>query len=289
MDTRCSRSCRLMGTTCTSCAISRRSTPCRWRRRWGRDRSPLSVTSPTPAWPSTSKAGGFSSTPSSVTASRHMPSARRWNAHGSSRRRDPYADVDALLVTHWHDDHFDAGAVAEHLEHNPRAVLISSSEVIDQVRAEAPRLAPSRLQAFVPASGEVAVTRVGDVPVRVIRARHNPARRWPEQHIVFLIGERAPVLHVGDADPRAGNFAALSTLPRPALAFLPFWYLSDPSISRDGRRRDSAAPGRGGSRAAARCGRRAASVARGGSGCQRGGTTGHAYRRREVARVRQRD
>lgn len=140
-----------------------------------------------------------------------------------------YAGVDALLVTHWHDDHFDAGAVAEHLEHNPRAVLISSAEVIDLVRAEAPRLAPSRLRAFVPAPGEVAVTRVGDVAVRVIRARHNPARRFPEQHVVFLIGERAPVLHVGDADPRADNFAALSALPRPALAFLPFWYLSDPA------------------------------------------------------------
>ncbi len=141
----------------------------------------------------------------------------------------PFADVDALLVTHWHDDHFDAGAVAEHLEHNPRAVLISSSEVVDQVRAAAPRLAPSRLQAFVPAPGEVAVTRVGDVPVRIIRARHNRSRRFPEQHVGFLIGDRAPVLHVGDADPRADNFVALSALPRPALAFLPFWYVSDPA------------------------------------------------------------
>ena len=141
----------------------------------------------------------------------------------------PYADVDALLVTHWHDDHFDAGAVAAHLEHNPRAVLISSAEVVDQVRAAAPRLAPSRLQAFVPAPGEVAVTRVGDVPVRIIRARHNRSRRFPEQHVVFLIGDRAPVLHVGDADPRADNFVALSALPRPAVAFLPFWYVSDPA------------------------------------------------------------
>lgn len=142
----------------------------------------------------------------------------------------PYADVDALLVTHWHDDHFDAAAVAEHLERNPRAVLISSPEVVDLVRPHAPRLAPSRLQALVPAPGGVATTRVGDVPVRVIRARHNPSRRFPEQHVAFLIGERAPVLHVGDADPKADNFAALQAdLPRVALAFLPFWYLSDPA------------------------------------------------------------
>jgi hypothetical protein len=32
-----------------------------------------------------------------------------------------------------------------------------------------------------------------------------------------------------DADLRSGNFAALSSLPRPALAFLRFWYLLDPA------------------------------------------------------------
>jgi glyoxylase-like metal-dependent hydrolase (beta-lactamase superfamily II) len=29
--------------------------------------------------------------------------------------RPPFDDVDAILVTHWHDDHFDANLAAEHL------------------------------------------------------------------------------------------------------------------------------------------------------------------------------
>ena len=63
--------------------------------------------------------------------------------------------------------------------------------------------------------------------MRVLRIRHNPTRRLPEQHLGFLIGDAAPVLHVGDADPTADNFALLRSLPPVDLAFLPFWYVSD--------------------------------------------------------------
>ena len=33
------------------------------------------------------------------------------------------------------------------------------------------------------------------------------------------------VLHVGDADPAADNFALLATLPRVDVALLPYWYV----------------------------------------------------------------
>jgi hypothetical protein len=70
------------------------------------------------------------------------------------------------------------------------------------------------------------------VPVEVLRLRHNPARRYPEQHLGFLIVGWAPVLHVGDADPRADNFVGLRGLPRPLVALLPFWYLADDANRR---------------------------------------------------------
>ena len=40
--------------------------------------------------------------------------------------RPPYERVDAILITHWHEDHFSAEAVAAHLARNARAVLVSS-------------------------------------------------------------------------------------------------------------------------------------------------------------------
>ena len=139
--------------------------------------------------------------------------------------RPPYDGVDAILITHWHEDHFSAEAIAAHLSANQRAIVISSPEVIDRIRAIAPRLPASRFRPYLPAPGQADMTRVGDVPVRVLRIRHNPTRRLPEQHVGFLIGETRAVLHVGDADPVAGNFAVLAAMPRVDLALLPYWYV----------------------------------------------------------------
>jgi hypothetical protein len=36
--------------------------------------------------------------------------------------REPFADVDAVFATHFHDDHFNAAAVLAHLMRNPTAV-----------------------------------------------------------------------------------------------------------------------------------------------------------------------
>lgn len=146
--------------------------------------------------------------------------------------RAPYADVDAILVTHWHEDHFSAEAVAAHLSRNPRAILVSSPEIVARVRAVAPAVAASRLRAVLPAAGQSQRIDVGGTPVRVLRIRHNASRRPPEQHVGFLIGESAAVLHVGDADPAADNFAVLRSLPAIDLAVLPFWYVSNDASRR---------------------------------------------------------
>ena len=137
----------------------------------------------------------------------------------------PYDRVEAILITHWHEDHFSAEAIAAHLSANQRATVISSPEVIAQIRLAGPLLAPLRLRESLPAPGQADLTRVGDLPIRVLRIRHNPTRRLPEQHLGFLIGDRSTVLHVGDADPAADNFALLTALPRVDVALLPYWYV----------------------------------------------------------------
>jgi L-ascorbate metabolism protein UlaG (beta-lactamase superfamily) len=141
--------------------------------------------------------------------------------------RAPYDNVDAILITHWHEDHFSPDAVAAHLSRNARSILISSPEVVERVRRAAPSVPASQLRAVLPAAGNFEQVDVGGVPVRVLRVRHNPTRRLPEQHVAYLIGESATVLHVGDADPAADNFALLKALPPIDLALLPFWYVLD--------------------------------------------------------------
>ena len=144
----------------------------------------------------------------------------------------PYDNVDAILITHWHEDHFSAEAVAAHMSRNARAVFISSAEVVERIRAVAPTLDATRLRAVVPEPGESQQVDVGGVAVRVLRIRHNPTRRLPEQHVAFLIGTGHPVLHVGDADPTVANFAIMRRLPGVDLALLPFWYVQGESNRR---------------------------------------------------------
>jgi L-ascorbate metabolism protein UlaG (beta-lactamase superfamily) len=146
--------------------------------------------------------------------------------------RGPYAGVDAILITHWHEDHFSAEAVAAHLASSPRTLLVSSPEVVERVRALAPGLPASRLRAVLPMPGRSEPVDIGGMTVHVLRVRHNPTRRLPEQHVGFLIGGPSPVLHVGDADPKADNFTVLKALPAVDLAFLPFWYVSDADSRR---------------------------------------------------------
>ena len=141
--------------------------------------------------------------------------------------QEPYDNVDAILITHWHEDHFSAEAVAAHLSRNARTILVSSPEVIDRLRSIAPTVRGAQLRAVLPAPGRAEAVDVGGVPVHVLRIRHNPARRLPEQHVGFLVGGAPTVLHVGDADPAPDNFALLKTLPSIDVALLPFWYVSD--------------------------------------------------------------
>ena len=144
----------------------------------------------------------------------------------------PYADIDAILVTHWHEDHFSPDAVAAHLSRNPRTLLISSPEVVERLRKTAPGLPASQTRAVLPEPGKTEQVDVRGVPVRVLRIRHNPTRRLPEQHVGFMIGADTRVLHVGDADPAGDNFALLKGLPSVDLAFLPFWYVLDDANRR---------------------------------------------------------
>jgi L-ascorbate metabolism protein UlaG (beta-lactamase superfamily) len=141
--------------------------------------------------------------------------------------RAPYDDIAAILVTHWHEDHFSAEAVASHLSRNPRTVFVSSQEVVDRLRGVAPSLPAAQTRAITPAPGQAEQTEVHGIPIRVLRLRHNPSRRTPEQHVGFLVGASENVLHVGDADPAADNFTALRSQPAIDLALLPFWYMTD--------------------------------------------------------------
>ena len=146
----------------------------------------------------------------------------------------PYDNIDEILITHWHEDHFSAEAIARLLAASPKTKLRVSTDVVRRVLEVAPHLA-GQTAAGEPNPGQSVLGMMKDVPVRVLRIRHNETRRPADDHLGFLIGRKFAVLHVGDADPAADNFDVLHSLPYidplvglPVdVAFLPFWYVTD--------------------------------------------------------------
>jgi L-ascorbate metabolism protein UlaG (beta-lactamase superfamily) len=141
----------------------------------------------------------------------------------------PYDSVAAILVTHWHEDHLGAEAVAAHLTSNPSTVLVSSAEVVERVRRAWPQAPASRLRGLTPAPGTALSIDIQGVRVHVLRLRHNPTRRLPAEHVGFLVDGCRTVLHAGDADPQADNFAGLRHLPAVDAGVLPFWFVTSPA------------------------------------------------------------
>jgi L-ascorbate metabolism protein UlaG (beta-lactamase superfamily) len=126
----------------------------------------------------------------------------------------PFDDIDLMLVTHFHRDHFSAAPVLEHFRGNPSGVLIGPAQVVDALRASEPEFADSGITAreidldlF-----ESADLEVEGIRVRAIRLRHSAYMETNEEtgeqfnrhegveNLVYLVEvDGLTMLHVGDA------------------------------------------------------------------------------------------
>ena len=152
--------------------------------------------------------------------------------HDSTRRalreaRAPFNDVDLVLVTHWHGDHFGSAAVAGHLQANPRATLVTSAQVIDSLRRYTPAraLPSSRMLTRAVASAERRGEIVNGIPIEVLGVTHGSGRHATVEHRGFVveIGGRR-VLHLGDTEFTEDEFSRLRLdTARIDVALLPAW------------------------------------------------------------------
>ncbi len=68
-----------------------------------------------------------------------------------TRAQEPFANVDLLLITHPHADHFNPKLVVAYLRNNPRCQLIAHTETVDQLRKD---------EGFAQIAGQVRETRL---------------------------------------------------------------------------------------------------------------------------------
>ncbi|MGE3175959.1 MAG: MBL fold metallo-hydrolase [Vicinamibacterales bacterium] len=155
----------------------------------------------------------------------------------------PFDGLDAVFVSHYHEDHFSAADVLRLLEARPGLQLYAPAQAVAGMR----EVSSNRLAAVAPRVHAIALA-YQDPPVTlaqgslVVEAVRIPHSGWPErqqlvENIAFRVTLDAAttVVHLGDADPSDAHFArddAYWRRRRTDVAFPPYWFLT----SDEGRR-----------------------------------------------------
>jgi L-ascorbate metabolism protein UlaG (beta-lactamase superfamily) len=142
----------------------------------------------------------------------------------------PFREIDVILVSHLHLDHFHPESVARHLRYNTEARLVSSEQVVHEVQA-LPDFAAigSRVTTITPALKQRTGTVIGGVKVELLGLGHGSGRHGTVQnlgHIVSLGGKT--LLHIGDASTEDASIFDAFDLDAANIdvAFLPVWFLT---------------------------------------------------------------
>jgi len=143
--------------------------------------------------------------------------------------------VQLVLATHDHADHFDAGAVWRHLDHNALSVFVSTPQAVARVRAtpSTPDL-EERTYATFPPEGQREKFAVEGIDLDVLNLHHGTDRDPPVENVAFLVDiEGFRVLHLGDTEASVEDLSAYElSADSIDVAFVPYWYLMDPSDRR---------------------------------------------------------
>jgi L-ascorbate metabolism protein UlaG (beta-lactamase superfamily) len=141
----------------------------------------------------------------------------------------PFDQIDLILVSHPHLDHFHPESVGLHLQHNPKVQLVSSQQVVDEVEKNFKnyQAIKARVTATTPPAQEKVAMTVAGIDFEILRLSHGTGRHATIQnlgHVINLGGKK--VLHVGDADTAVENFEKFNLDEAGIdIAFIPFWFL----------------------------------------------------------------
>lgn len=152
----------------------------------------------------------------------------------------PFANIDAIFISHLHADHWSAEKVAAYLQKHKQTKLYLPAGGVDKLRSVVPedddlyaRIVPVTLELNDPPQS----FQLGEVKMDVVRVPHaGGARHAGVVNLIWRVtlGDGATIMHMGDATPEHEHYAAyaehFAKLETDA-AFPPYWLL----VSEAGR------------------------------------------------------
>jgi L-ascorbate metabolism protein UlaG (beta-lactamase superfamily) len=149
--------------------------------------------------------------------------------------RSPFDNVDLVLVTHNHPDHFSPSFAARFMENNPNALFIAAKDAVTAMKYNIKDWGSvqNRVFPFELEPGETAEKTVGEIAVKVFRTLHSGDLESPH-NLMYLIkmGGRT-IFHEGDS---AGKLAAFKGTgldkEKIDLALVHFWFPLHPDGER---------------------------------------------------------
>lgn len=154
----------------------------------------------------------------------------------------PFDGIDAVLISHYHEDHFSPGDIIRLLWERPEIELYAPEQAVAGMRDiidDSHRSIFDRVTAIALDYQDPPVTiEAGELLIEAVRIPHSgwPESRTDVENIAFRVtlDGRATVLHLGDADTRDVHYAHDAeywNLRIADLALPPYWYFQ----SDDGR------------------------------------------------------
>jgi len=154
----------------------------------------------------------------------------------------PFDGIDAVLVSHYHGDHFSAVDILRLLQEHPEMHLYAPAQAVAEMREIADEARDEIFERVTSIDLDYKESPVtiesGPLVVEAVRIPHSgwPERRLDVENIAFRVtlDDETTVLHLGDADTKDVHFEGDASFwaARPAdMAFPPYWYFD----SEDGR------------------------------------------------------
>lgn len=116
----------------------------------------------------------------------------------------PFNDVNLILVSHIHEDHFDAEMVNSALLNNKNTLLICPGQVVDKLVENDPvyKIVKSQIIECTPDLNSTENVKAGKIEIVACRLAHPGERHKNVQNIAYLIKVNGKsVFHSADADP----------------------------------------------------------------------------------------